>query len=364
MRPSAAMIVVVLWAICVGGCVIGGFFDHDSFLRAWLCSYLFWLGVPLGGVTLVLVHDLSGGGWMATARPALMGAIATMPLASLAGIPAFVDLGSLYAWVHPPHALANAFYLNPRDFFIRYGVYVVVWNLLAAYAMFGPRPGGRSIAPGLSWISGLGLVTLAFSAAFAAIDWILSLEPKFWSSIFPYIQSASWFNTGMAAVVLTVALAGWTGAESRANMADLARILFATTIFWAYVEFIQFLIVWEENLKDEIPWYLKRLDLPWQPAIYVAAGLGFVVPFFTLLWTPTKRNRAVVSAVCASILLSRVADTWLLVLPEFEPPTPFWLDVATLLALGGAIAILFGWGWRSASAFGSARAPIWRADHG
>ena len=108
---------------------------------------------------------------------------------------------------------------------------------------------------------------LSFSAGFASIDWILSLEPKFWSAVFIYTQGASWFNTGMAIVFLTVALFSLSAGGRRHHMVDLSQILLATTIFWAYVEFMQFLIIWEENLKTEIPWYLKRLDSVWYPAI-------------------------------------------------------------------------------------------------
>jgi hypothetical protein len=358
--PAAA----ALGALGFAGCVVGAIIDPAAFCRAWLCSYLFWLGLPLAGVTLVLVHDLSGGEWMAAARPALDAAIVTMPLASLAGILAFVGLPSLYDWTHPAPDLGNVFYLNPNAFFIRYAVYLVLWNLLAAFALWGPREGRLPIAPALSWISGIGLVVLAFSAGFASIDWILSLEPKFWSAIFTYTQSASWFNTGMAIVLLTVALSGWPRVERRRHMADLSQILLATTIFWAYVEFMQFLIIWEENLKTEIPWYLKRLDSVWHPAIYVSAVLGFVVPFFVLLWAPSKRNSAIVASVCVSILISRVANTWLLVMPEFREPTPFWLDVAAILALGGAMVLVFALGLRYARRLAPAGAPIWMADHG
>jgi len=358
--PAAA----ALGALGIVGCVIGAFVDPAAFCRAWLCSYLFWLGVPLAGVTLVLVHDLSGGAWMATARPALDAAIVTMPLASLAGILAFLGLPSLYGWTHPAPDLGNVFYLNPTAFFIRYAIYIVLWNLLAAFALWGPREGRLPIAPTLSWISGVGLVVLAFSAGFAAIDWILSLEPKFWSAIFTYAQAASWFNTGMAVVLLTVALFGWPAGERKQHMADLSQVLLATTMFWAYVEFMQFLIIWEENLKTEIPWYLKRLDSVWHPAIYVSAVLGFAVPFFVLLWAPSKRNRAAVAIVCICILLSRLANTWLLVMPEFTAPTPFWLDVAAIIALGGAMTLLFAFGLRSRRRLAPAPAPIWTLNHG
>jgi len=344
------------------GCIAGAILEPDAFFRAWLCSYLLWLGIPLAGVTLVLVHDLSGGNWMGTARPMLDAAIVTMPLASLAGIPAFVGLGSLYDWTHPQASLTNLFYLNAPAFLIRYACYVVIWNLLAAFALWGPREGRLPIRPGLSWLSGLGLVALAFSTSFAAIDWILSLEPKFWSSIFPYTQAAGWFNTGFALTVLVVALAGWPAEERREHMSDLPQILLATIIFWAYVEFMQFLIIWEENLKPEIHWYVIRLDSAWRAAVYVSAALGFAVPFFVLLWGPGKRSRAAVAAVCVSILLSRVANTCLLVLPEFERSTPFWLAIAAMLALGGAMLLLFAWALpRRHRRF--ARAHVWSADH-
>lgn len=363
MRPNRIQLTaIVLGLLGVVGCVVGAIFDPAAFFRAWLCSYLFWLGVPLAGITLVLVHDLSGGEWMATARGPLTAAALTMPLASLAGIPAFIGLHSLYSWTHPAPDLGNVFYLNPVAFFIRYGCYVVVWNVMAAFVVFGPREGRLPISPALSWISGIALVALAFSTGFAAIDWILSLEPKFWSSIFPYTQSASWFNTGFALVLLTIALIGWPAVDRRKHMIDLTQILLATTIFWAYLEFMQFLIIWEENLKHEIPWYLKRLESVWHSAIYISAGLGFVVPFFVLLWAPGKRRRAIVATICALILISRLGNTWLLVMPEFDSGTSFWLDVAAVLALGGAMLLLFVFALRALPSI-RARVPAWRVDH-
>jgi hypothetical protein len=354
--------VAVLGLLGVAGCIAGALIDLAAFYQAWLCSFLFWLGVPLAGVTLVLVHDLSGGNWMGTARPVLDAAIVTMPLASLAAIPAFFGLHTMYEWTHAPADLHNLFYLNSTAFFIRYGCYVVVWNLFAAFALWGPREGRLPIRPGLSWLSALGLIALAFSASFAAIDWILSLEPKFWSSIFPYTQAAGWFNTGMATAVLVIALAGWPADERRDHMYDLSQILLATIIFWAYVEFMQFLIIWEENLKTEIHWYIVRLNSAWKPAIYVSAGLGFMIPFFVLLWGPSKRSRAAVALVCVSILLSRLANTWLLVLPEFEHAAPFWLDAAAVLALGGAMLFLFAWALPRRHR-APARTAVWSADH-
>jgi hypothetical protein len=353
-----------LGALLLGlvACAVGIAIDRVGFCRAWLASFLFWLGVPLCGVTLVLVHDLTGGEWMATARPVLAAATATMPIATLAGIPAFAGLHSLYDWTHPDHGLANAFYLNDAAFILRYAIYVVLWNLLAAFALWGRRMNGAPIVPAWSWLSGVGLILLAFSVSFAAIDWILSLEPTFWSSVFPMIAGASWFNTGLALVLLVAAVAH-PALERRDHLADMAAILFATTIFWAYVEFVQFLIIWEENLKSEIPWYLVRLKSAWHPALDISVAFGFVVPFFVLLWGPTKRHRGWVAASCALILASRLADKWWLVMPESHDAEPFWLAAGAVLALGGLMMLLFLAGLR----YGTWAAPAGqfrKAGHG
>lgn len=356
----------VLCALVLGvvGCVVGAVLDVTGFFRAWLCAFLFWLGVPLGGVTLVLVHDLSGGRWMATARPVLDAAIATMPLATLAAIPGFIGLHDLYSWTHPAPSLGNTFYLNNNAFLLRYAVFVVLWNLLAAFTLWGPRDGGEPIAPALSWLSGVGLVLLAFSASFASIDWIMSLEPTFWSSVFMMIAGAGWFNTGLALVLLVISVSGAAVGRRRDHMADLAAILLATTIFWAYVAFCQFLIVWESNLKSEIPWYLIRMAGVWAPALFVAVAFGFFVPFFALLSQPGKRSRGVVLAVCLLILLSHVAYTWWLVLPEFHEAGPFWLDVGAILALGGLMILLFLWWLRSGGALAVGAFQSLKAHHG
>lgn len=360
-----------LGALVLGvlGCVVGGIIDPAGFFRAWLCTFLFWLGVPLGAVALVLVHDLSGGRWMATARPVLDAAIATMPLATLAGIPAFIGLHDLYSWTHPAPSLVNTWYLYANVFLLRYAVYIVLWNLLAAYALWGPRGEASPIAPALSWISGVALVVLAFSASFASIDWIMSLEPTFWSSVFMMTAGAGWFNTGLALVLLVVAV-GFPAVDRslagsrRDHMADLAAILLATTIFWAYVEFCQFLVIWEENLQLEIPWYLLRMAGAWQAALFVAAGFGFFIPFFVLLWQPGKRSRGAVASVCVLILLSRVAYSWWLVLPEFRVAGPFWLDVSAIMALGGLLLLLFLWWLRDGGAMVIGAMQAWKTHHG
>ena len=324
-------------AIGIIGCAVGSAGNAPAFYRGWLCAYIFWLGVPLGAVTLILVHDLTGGAWMASARPTLAAAATTMPVATLAGIPVLLGLRAVYPW---PGAsdLGNAWYLNTGFFVLRYAMDVVLWNGVAAYALWAPRGIALGVEPGLRWLSAIGLMLLASTASFASIDWVLSLDPHFWSAVFPMITGAHWFNTGLALVLIVVAMQP-ASVLVRDHLGDLAAILFATVIFWAYVEFCQFLIVWEENLAHEIPWYLRRIAGAWQTVTWVIAVAGFFVPFALLLWR--KRSRLVVITASVLILASRLIESWWLVLPDLPQRPPFWLDLAAMLALGGLMLLLF-----------------------
>ncbi len=339
---GAALAAVVIGGI---GCVVGALIEPTAFFPAWLAAVILALGLPLGAVTLVLVHDLTGGRWMVTARPVLEAGAATMPVASVAFLPVLAGLGYLYAWSRPGAPPGNAFYLNDGFFIGRYAVYVVIWNALAAYVLLVPRSDRDGVSGSLSWGSGVGLVLLAFSVSFAAIDWVLSLEPHFWSSIFGMIFSAGAFNTGLALVLLVIALRGpvapSVGQPYRDHLADLAAILLATSIFWAYVEFCQFLIIWEENLHGEIPWYLRRMADGWGAVMYAVAAVGFFVPFFVLLWGPSKRSRATVAGICALILLARVMNVWWWILPEFPDIGFGWFEMAAVFVLGGLCMLIF-----------------------
>ncbi|HEX7967198.1 MAG TPA: hypothetical protein VF502_03190 [Stellaceae bacterium] len=339
----AALAATVLGGI---GCIIGALVDPAAFFPAWLSAVIFWLGLPLGALTLVLVHDLTGGRWMATARSVLDAAVATMPIATLAFLPILAGLGHLYTWSRPDAPpLGNAFYLNDSFFIARYALYFVIWNALAAYALLVPRSDRDGAPASMSWLSAIGLVLLAYAVSFAAIDWVLSTEPHFWSSIFGMIFGAGAFNTGLALVLLVIALrrpaATSLDQPCRDHLADLAAILLATTIFWAYTEFCQFLIIWEENLHSEIPWYLRRMAGGWDAVMYAIAAAGFFIPFFVLLWRPSKRSRAVVAGICALILVARLMNVWWWILPESPDHGFGWVDLACVFALGGLSMLAF-----------------------
>ncbi len=316
----------------------------------------------------MLVHDLTGGNWMASGQAGSRRGDPDDAACDPRRDPGLCRSARFYSWTHPAPSLGNTFYLNQPMFYLRYGVYVVLWNLLAAFAFWAPRGEAAPIPPGLSWISGIGLVVLAFSTGFAAIDWILSLEPNFWSSVFSYIRPGRlvqhWACDGAASCMCSDG-PGDLATTPRPHGRSWPRILLATTMFWAYIEFMQFLIIWEENLKSEIPYYLHALPGSGEAAMYIWIGFGFIIPFFVLLWRPSKRNRAVVATICGLLVLSRVADIWWLVLPEFPQAGPFWLDVAAIAALGGAMVLIFAWAMRFGHLVKPGGWPMWKAaGHG
>ena len=152
---------------------------------------------------------------------------------------------------------------------------------------------------------------------------------------------ANWFNTGLAFVLLAVALTAPLG--HRDHMADLAAILLATTIFWTYVEFCQFLIIWEENIRSEIPWYLERLRDGWRSVMLSLAWAQFIVPFFLLVSTPAKRSRVVVGAACVLALVAHWLEAWWLVLPPFHNRGFSWIDPLVGLGMAGLWCGVFLW---------------------
>ena len=344
-RAWSLVELAALAALAIGaiGCAIGAAGSAPTFYRAWLCAYVLWLGVPLGAVTLVLVHDLTGGAWMASARPVLAAAAVTMPVATLAGIPVLLGLRAIYPWPGVS-GLGNAWYLNTGFYTLRYAIDLVVWNGIAAYALWAPRGIAVGVEPGLRWLSAVGLLLLAYTASFAAVDLVLSLDPHFWSAVFPMIIGAHWFNTGLALVLIVVALLP-ASALMRDHLGDLAAILFATIIFWAYVEFCQFLIVWEGNLAHEIPWYLRRIAGEWRTMTGAIAVSGFFVPFALLLWRKRSRARSCRGSVCKAgsgiaVLSSRSTSKALVWNPRRSAMTAI-IPTTSSIAMTIAIAATF-----------------------
>jgi hypothetical protein len=331
---------------------IGAVLNPAAFFAAWLGAFWYWLALPLGALALLMIHNLTGGQWMASARWPLEAMAATMPLFLLAFVPVLLGLHDLYSWTRTPPS--NHWYLNFRFFGIRAAVYFIVWNVFALWQLRMEANGRRSQV-----LSGIGLILLGYSVTWAAIDWIMSIEPDWFSSIYGMMVGSGAFVIALSfALFVITSLRGALGIEDEAfrrHLASLAMILLAVDIFWAYTAYSQWVIIWEENLRSEIGWYLERDTALWRAAIATIIVVHLVIPLFTLVWGPAKRRPPLVRAVAVLLLLGGMLDSWWLVLPPFDDPGLAWQAPAALLALGGLWLWLFLWrlergGWLSISA--------------
>jgi hypothetical protein len=331
------------WAAAIGGVgaalwAIGWAVDPASrVLGAWLAAFVFWLGLPLGALGIMMIHDLAGGAWGDVLRRPLASIAAILPIFALLAIPILVGLPALYPWARgdgsaTPSTPANAWYLNPVFFVVRTVIYFAIWIALE-FMVRRPRGSGRGVR-----IAVPGVILFALTVTFASVDWLSSLDPRFSSSAYGMMVGAGILLSGLAAAVL---IAVRHVSDPRA-LASCGNLLMTGILAWAYIVFMQFLIVWEENLTDEIPWYLRRLGHGWDRlALAVVVG-HFALPFMLLLWRRVKSSQIGLAVVCAILLVAHLLDAWWLVLPDLIPSAGLgWGAPAAVVAIGGA-ALAFG----------------------
>jgi hypothetical protein len=341
--------VALLFAAAGCGAAIWGYLNRpEAFFTAWLTGFYYWVSIPLGALALLMIHDLAGGKWEVIARPPLEAATATMPLFILAFLPIIAGMNPLYAWSRPElfGEVANRWYLNAGFFGGRAAVYFLIWNFFALLQLWRP-PGRGTARPSLQWVSAIGLILLGYSVTFASIDWLMSIERDWFSTVYGMMVGAGQFVLSLSVVLLAVTTAGAPRGISRdafgRHLANLATILLAVDIFWAYTSYSQWLIIWEENLRTEIPWYVDRMRHGWEALLYTIAGTHFFIPFFLLVWTPTKRSPIVVGSVCGLLVIAHMLQISWLVLPHFHGSGFTWLHPLVALGIGGVWLCFFLW---------------------
>jgi hypothetical protein len=328
MLPGALAIIGAVLAIATAAIA----WPHPRlWLGAWLAAQTIWLGLPLAGLGLALTHALTGGRWEHALGGEIDAAIVAMPLALVLFLPLLFDLGVLYPWATPTGAdLANHAYLNGPFFTLRGLVIFAVWLVLAATAL---RLRARGDAEPLSRAAGPGLILLFLSGSLIAIDWTMSLEPDWNSTIYGLLVLADQFVFGLAFLIAARLLA----APAPECLPDLAKLLLGAVIFWAYLAFMQFLIVWESDLSKELPWYQLRARGAWGAVAGLIVFGYFLIPFAALILRRVQRSGPAMLAVALLLLVMHAAYDWWLVLPAvggFGWPAPVVLLGFTLLWIG------------------------------
>jgi hypothetical protein len=340
MRAWVLAVAAVAALVGGGGALWAFLVQPKAFYVAWLAAFYFWLSMPLGALALLLIWDLTGGRWEPVARAALRGMVGTLPLFALFFLPIAAGMSDLYSWSRPETAatLQNRWYLNLDFFFIRAAAYFVIWLGFGAWRLRRREAPGGNSPRGRQAVSGIGLMLLVYSMTFGAIDWLMSTEPDWFSSIYGMVVGSGQFIAALSfALVLVIAGARnrVIDAEFRRSLATLAMILLAVVIFWGYVSFCQWLVIWEENLRKEIPWYIERWREPWGLVIYALAIAHFAIPFLVLVWTNSKRSPILVGSVCGLLLVADVVQVWWLLLPGVRDAGFSWIEPAVMIGMGG-----------------------------
>jgi hypothetical protein len=285
---------------------------------------------------LIFIHTLTGGEWGYALRPQLLAGTSTLALLPLALIPLIFVAQDLYPWLRPDVAaqLENRFYLNLRAFVERLIAYLVIWLALGALIFAGLRRGGP--AAKLRLLAPLGLILLAVTITFAAIDATMSLEPHFASSSYGLIAIA-----GMGLFALSISVFSAAAAEPPGSkiLRNFGRLLLALVVLWAYLDFVQFLIIWQSDLPSEAPWYLVRSSGGWGAVAAAVAAGHFFLPFFILLSAKAQETRAGIACASGLLILSAMARGWWLVIPASGRAFGA-IDALAMLGVAG-IAALF-----------------------
>lgn len=307
----------------------------DAFYPAYLGAYAFWLGLSLGPLALHMIGRVTGGRWTRVNQGVFLAASGVLPLLALLFVPVVIGLPQLYVWfpdaaIHAEPVAHKAPFLNSGFFVVRAVVYFAIWIALAHFLM---RSAERGQAAAARRLGALGLVLYALTGSFAMIDWIMSLLPEWYSTVFAVQILAAYLLQGTCLAGLVLAARTGVSVQDRH---DLGNLMLVFTLLWAYLAFSDYLTIWIADLPHETLWYRLRNDGLWQ---WVGAGLilaMFAVPFLALLFRSLKRSRVGLAAVAALVLFASLVYSLWLVLPSVQPPRQAGL---TGSVLGASVAL-------------------------
>jgi hypothetical protein len=364
-RRSRALMVGIAGLVV---CAIGFVFERDHFFRSWLIAYLLWLGVALGSMAFVMIQHMSGGSW-GIFRRIFEASSRTLPLMALLFLPIVLGMQTLYPWTHADLVAGDevlqhkAPYLNTPFFLIRALIYFAGWILTAwTLTRLSRRQddGDMSVNLTIQRVSGAGIVFYAFSITAAAIDWVMSINPHWYSTLFGFIFLG---GQGLSALSFTIVISTFLSRRppmdqllKPSHFHDLGKLSLAFVMIWAYFNFSQYLLIYAANLIEEIPYFTVRTSHGWQFAVLFLVIFQFAVPFALLLSRDLKRTPRRLVIVSAALLVVRFIDIFMLVSPEFsasggnlhmmpgEHEGGFfvhWLDLAAPVAIGGLWVWMF-----------------------
>jgi hypothetical protein len=332
-------------------CIAGGFFDKVQFFRSYLFAFIFWLGVSLGSVALLMLHHMVGGGWGHPIRRLLESGSRTIGIVAALALPLLLGLRHLYAWADPAQVQSSemlhhkAFYLNVPFFLARTVVFFAAWislaHVLGKWSLDQDRTGEAAFSSRLQSVSGPGIVVYVLTVTFASIDWVMSLEPAWASTVYGMIFVVTQLLSAMSLAIIACLLfrnakpiSDWLTPTA---LNDLGNLLLTFTMLWAYLSFSQFLIMWSGNLPEEIVWYKARATGNWAWVAVALIVFHFAVPFMLLLSRFVKRRIRMLASVAVMLVFMSLIDLFWLMTPAYNRSGPSfqWMDWLAVVGVGG-----------------------------
>jgi hypothetical protein len=339
--------------------LLGWWIDPAQFFQSYLMAYMFVLGITLGCLAIGMIHQLSGGAWGVLIRRPIGAASRVLPVLTLLFLPIVFGMHHLYEWTHADLVARDEvlrhkqLYLNTTFFLVRAALYFLTWNALSyflnAWSLEQDRTDDPRVARRMQMLSAGGLVAYGLTITFASFDWLMSLEPHWFSTIYGVLIIG---GQGLSAMAFLIAAIVWLGRRPPlqdvvvpAHLHDLGNLLLAFVMLWAYFSFSQYLIIWSGNLPEEIAWYLHRLQTGWRVVGVALVLFHFAVPFCLLLSRAVKRQGRMIVKVAVGILIVRLVDLFWLIAPEFHRTgiAVSWMDVVLPLTLGSIWLGCFVW---------------------
>jgi hypothetical protein len=350
---------LVLGILGLLGSIAGFVMNADAFYKAWLPAYIFWFLIAAGSLGVLMLQYVTGGEWGLLIRRPLGAAARTIPLFILFGLPVALGLPHIYEWARPEaahdHLLAQKakYWLNANGWIIRSLIYFALWSLWAwrirvlSLRFYEDRSPYTELSR-RKW-SAAGLLMIVLTLTLAGVDWVMSLEPKWYSSMFGISFTVGAGLSAFAFVTFFLVLISGTdamkGIVKSSHFRDLGNLMLAFTMLWAYTAFSQFLLIWYGNIKEETPYYLKRMHGGWGVMAAVLVVFHFFLPFFMLLMRAIKDRPKTIAIVTVIMLLMRFVDiNWLVTPAHYPHHFHFsWITLAAFLAIGGLWLAAFIW---------------------
>jgi hypothetical protein len=331
-----------------------GVIDARQAAQSYLFSYVYWFSIPLGCMAILMMHHLTGGWWGYPIRRLLEAGTRTCPVMAALFIPILFGIKKLYPWTiwavdkpTDPDLHFKSMYLTENFFVVRSVIYFAIWVTLAYFlnkwSYEQDRTGNPRLASVLEAFSAPGLILWGIAVTYSSIDWIMSIEPLWFSTIYGMLFMVVETLAAMAFVIFVLRLLADTepikNIVTGSQFNDLGNLMLAFVMLWAYLSFSQFLIIWAGNLKDEIPWYMARAFGGWGALAVFLMIMHFAVPFLLLLQRGVKRQLHVLSALTGMMVVLTLVDVYWLVVPGFQSersgPRLHPSDLLAVIGIGG-----------------------------